>query len=226
MDVHEAIMTRRSIRRFLPDPIPMESLRRILEGAGRAPSGHNIQPWKVYAVAGAPKERLSAAILDALTDSAPDPLEAEFDYYPTEWVEPYIGRRRKLGFDLYSVLGIAREDKEARGRQMNRNFTFFDAPVALFVTFDRRCATGTFMDIGMFIENILLGARGEGLHTCGQAAFLPFYKVIAEHLSMDPTERLACAISIGYEDPSAPENRFPIDKLGVDDYSTFIGFED
>ncbi len=225
MDVHEAIMSRRSVRKFQAKPVPMASLRRILEGAGRAPSGHNIQPWQVYAVAGQVKDDLSAAILKAAADEPAADHQPEFDYYPTEWFEPYIARRRKLGFDLYATLGIAREDKAARAEQMMRNYVFFDAPVGLFISFDRHLATGTYMDIGMFIENILVGARGEGLDTCGQAAFTWYHKVIRQHLPIPENEILACGIALGYADQAAPENGLRVEKLGVDDYVTFLGFD-
>lgn len=225
MDVHDAIMSRRSVRRFLAKPVPMDSLHRILEGAGRAPSGHNIQPWKTYVVGGDVKDRISRNILAAIADDPPEQHQPEFDYYPTEWFSPFIDRRRATGFGLYNTLGIAREDKAARLAQMNRNYIFFDAPVGIFVSFDRRLATGTYMDIGMFIENILIGARGEGLHTCGQAAFTWFHDVIRKHLPMADEELLACGIALGYEDPDAPENSLRVEKLPVDDYVTFLGFD-
>ncbi len=224
MDAIEAIMSRRSVRKFLPTPVPMDSLRRILEAAGRAPSGHNIQPWHVYAVTGAVKDDITADILTAIAEEPAEAHQPEFDYYPIEWHEPYDSRRKTLGFALYSTLGIERGDKAARAAQMNRNFMFFDAPVGLFVTLDRRLATGSYMDIGMFIENILIAARGEGLHSCGQAAFNWYHKVIGQHLPMRPEEQIACGISLGYEDPEAPENKLRADKLPLDDYATFLGF--
>jgi nitroreductase len=225
MNAHDAIMTRRSIRRFLPEPVPRASLMRILEGAATAPSGHNIQPWKVYAVAGAVKDRISAGILSAIANEPAAQHQPEFDYYPINWFEPFIGRRRKLGHELYAILGIAREDKAARERQMLENYKFFGAPVGLFVTFDRRLAAGTFMDVGMFIENILIGARGEGLDTCGQAAFNWYHKAIRKHLAMEDSELLACGISLGYADPNAPENKLMPEKLAVEQFTTFLGFE-
>ena len=222
MNVHEAIMTRRSVRRFLPDEVPQESLHRILEGAGRAPSGHNIQPWRVYVLRGAIKDRLSAAILHAMDHEPPEDHQPEFDYYPTEWIDPYLSRRRKLGFDLYGHLGIERENKAAREAQMRENYLFFGAPVGLFVTFDRRLAVGTYMDIGMFLQNIFIGARGEGLDTCGQACFNWYHRVIRAELPMAESELLACGLSIGFAVPEAPENRLRADKLKVEDYTVFL----
>jgi nitroreductase len=225
MNAHDAIMSRRSVRRFLATPVPRPSLMRILEGAAMAPSGHNIQPWKVYAVAGAVKDTISADILKAAANEPADQNQPEFDYYPVNWVEPYIGRRRKLGHELYAILGIGREDKARREQQMLENFKFFGAPVGLFITFDRRLATGTFMDVGMFIENILIGARGEGLDTCGQAAFNWYHKVIRRHLPMEDGELLACGIALGYADPNAPENKLKPEKIAVSEFTTFLGFE-
>ena len=225
MDTHDAIMSRRSVRRFLPSPVPRASLMRILEGAAMAPSGHNIQPWKVYAVAGSVQQKISSDILAAIAKDSVEEHQPEFDYYPVNWVEPYIGRRRKLGHELYAILGIGREDKAAREQQMLKNYSFFGAPIGLFVTFDRRLATGTFMDVGMFIENILIGARGEGLDTCGQAAFNWYHKVIRRHLPMDDGELLACGIALGYADDDAPENKLRPEKIAVESFTTFLGFE-
>lgn len=222
MHVHEAITSRRSVRRFLPTPVPMESLRRIIEGAGMAPSGHNIQPWKLYVVGGATKAAITTGILDAIANGNPEDYAPEFDYYPTKWIEPFKSRRRATGFGLYSKLGIKHDDMAARHAQMNRNYKFFDAPVGMFVGFHRDLATGTYMDIGMFIENLLIGARGEGLHTCGQAAFTWYHKVIRKHLAMPDEELLACGIAIGFEDKTAPENDFRVNKLPIDDFTTFL----
>lgn len=222
MDTHSAITTRRSVRRFLPKPVAEAQLRRILSGAAYAPSGHNIQPWRVYVVEGAAKERLSNAILHAIEHDPPEQHQPEFDYYPTEWFEPYIGRRRALGHDLYRHLNIARDDKASRDRQMEENYRFFGAPVGMFVTFDRKLATGTFLDVGMFLQNIFIGARGEGLDTCGQACFNWYHTIIREQLGFDESELVCCGLSLGYADESAPENNLRAQKLSVDDFTQFI----
>ena len=226
MDVHEAMITRRSVRRFLPTPVPQETIERILQGAAFAPSGHNIQPWQVYVVTGGAKDRISEAVLAEIARAEAagekDTNTAEFEYYPVEWFEPYVGRRRATGFGLYAALGIDRKDFERRTAQMLQNFRFFGAPVGIFVTFDRRLAEGTFMDIGMFIENILIGARGEGLHTCGQVAWCPFHKVLRQELSIPDEQMFVCGISLGYEDPDAPENTLRVDKVPVAEFTTFV----
>lgn len=223
MDVHEALISRRSVRRFLPDPIPEATIRRILKGASYAPSGHNIQPWQVHVVTGAAKDRVSDAVLARIkeTEGQDDANTAEFEYYPVEWFEPYIGRRRATGFGLYEALGIDRKDYAARTAQMLENFRFFGAPVGLFITFDRRLAEGTFMDIGMFIENILIGARGEGLHTCGQVAWCPFHQVIRKELGLADEQMFVCGISLGREDTTSPANTLRVDKVDIDEFTTF-----
>lgn len=223
MDAHEAIMSRHSCRRFRPDPVPEDALRRILTGAGQAPSGHNTQPWKVYVVRGATKQRLTEKALAASEGrTSMKAKEPEFDYYPTEWFEPYLSRRRATGFGLYGALGIGRDDKAARTEQMNRNYKFFDAPVGMFITFSRRLSVGSFMDIGMFIQSILIGARGEGLDTCGQVAWCDHHRMIREELGIDPDELLACGMSLGYADAVAPENIWHTDRAPIDEWVTFF----
>lgn len=173
MHVDEAIRSRKSVRRFLPASVPSSVVQHILSVAARAPSGNNVQPWKVYAVAGEARQRLCDAFIEAATHE-PDRHQPEYAYYPTTWVEPYLERRRRCGFGLYASLGIARDDAAARERQMLRNYTFFDAPVGLLVTLDRRLNTGSFMDLGMFIQNILVAARAGTAHLCaGRVCLVP-----------------------------------------------------
>jgi nitroreductase len=222
MNVKEAFVSRRSVRRFLPDSVSKEKIENILEGAAFAPSGHNIQPWHVYVVQGQKKLSITQSIIDAIKDGSSKNMKTEFDYYPTEWFEPFVSRRRAVGFELYKLLEIGRDDFEARDKQMQENFHFFGAPVGMFITMDKRLATGTFMDVGMFIQSILVGARGEGLHSCGQVAFTKFHTLIAEQLEFKENEMLVCGVSIGYEDTSAPENALRVEKLQYSDFTTFL----
>ena len=222
MNVKEAFVSRRSVRRFLPDSISKEKIENILEGAAFAPSGHNIQPWHVYVVQGQKKLSITQSIIDAIKDGSSKNMKTEFDYYPTEWFEPFVSRRRAVGFELYKLLEIGRDDFEARDKQMQENFHFFGAPVGMFITMDKRLATGTFMDVGMFIQSILVGARGEGLHSCGQVAFTKFHTLIAEQLEFKENEMLVCGVSIGYEDTSAAENALRVEKLQYSDFTTFL----
>ena len=222
MHAHDAIMSRHSCRRFLDTPVPEDALARILEGAGMAPSGHNIQPWRVYVVTGEAQKRVSDAVLKTAMTGGKEAQEEEYDYYPVEWFEPYKSRRRQIGYDLYASLGIERDDYDARTRQMLRNFLFFDAPLGLFITVSRRLSTGTFIDMGMFIENILIGARGEGLHTCGQVAWCPYHKVVREVVGFPDDELLVCGVAIGYADADAPENKLRAQKADWREWTTFV----
>ena len=222
METHEALITRRSVRRFLSKPVSKEKIEKILEGAAFAPSGHNIQPWHVYVVEGQKKKNITNSIIDSIKNGEVKKMKQEFDYYPTEWFEPYISRRRAVGFELYRLLNISRDDYAARDKQMQENFHFFGAPVGMFITMDRRLAEGTFIDLGMFIQSILVGARGEGLHTCGQVAFTRFHTLIAKELDFDKNEMLVCGVSLGYEDTAAPENKLRVEKLSHDKFTSFL----
>jgi nitroreductase len=224
MHVDEAIQSRRSVRRFLSTPVPQEVIRHLLRVASRAPSGNNIQPWRVHAVCGEPLQALCRDVLQAASEAA-EQHRPEYEYYPSQWVEPYLERRRQNGFALYEVLGIDRRDLQRREQQMLRNYSFFDAPVGLLVTLDRRLNTGSYMDLGMFIQNILVAARGQGLHTCAQAAFAPFHAVVRRHLPLREDDLLVCGIALGYEDTQAPENRLLTERQPVEEFASFHGFD-
>lgn len=223
MHVDEAMQSRRSMRRFLPTAVPQSVVRHILQVAARSPSGNNIQPWRVHVVAGTARDKLCRDLLQAATDS-PERYRAEYDYYPTQWFEPYLERRRRCGFALYETLGIGRGDRERRDEQMLRNYLFFDSPVGLLVTLDRRLSAGSYMDIGMFIQSILLAARGQGLHTCPQAAFATFHEVVRKHLPLTDEELLVCGIALGHADPDAPENGLVTEREPVESFASFHGF--
>jgi len=225
MHVDEAILSRRSVRRFLPTPVSPETLRHILRVASRAPSGNNIQPWRVHAVAGEVSKALCRDVLQAASEAA-EQHRPEYEYYPSQWVEPYQGRRRRNGFALYEALGIERDDRQRREQQMLRNYSFFDAPVGLLVTLDRRLNTGSYMDVGMFVQSIMLAARGQGLHSCAQAAFAPFHAVVRRHLPLTEEDILVCGIALGYEDTLAPENRLLTERQQVEEFAVFHGFSE
>jgi len=220
--VDRAITTRRSIRAFLPTPIPVATIREILEVASRAPSGTNTQPWKVHVLTGQALQRLSATIRAAYDDPAERAQHSEeYDYYPREWVSPYIDRRRKVGWDLYGLLGIAKSDKQRMHEQHARNYGFFDAPVGLIFTIDRVMATGSWLDYGMFLENIMVAARGRGLDTCPQAAFTQFHRLIARELALGEHEMVVCGMALGVADPDAVANRLTTDRAAVDEFAKF-----
>lgn len=217
-----AIASRRSIRAFLPTPVPREDIESILDVARFCATGVNMQPWRVHVITGAMKARLSNAIaaLDnepALTENLADPYE----YYPREWVAPYVERRRQVGWELYSLLGISKGDKQRMHQQHARNYRFFDAPVGLIFTIDRVLQEGSLLDYGMFLQSVMLAARGRGLHTCPQAAFLKYHEVITEMLAIPPEHMLVCGMSLGYADETRIENTLVTDREPVSAFTTF-----
>jgi nitroreductase len=216
------IESRRSIRRFLPAPVERSVVEDILRVASRAPSGSNIQPWQVTVLAGAPLRGLSEAILRAERE-APEAHDWEYDYYPREWTEPYLERRRRTGWGLYGLLGIPKGDKAAMRAQFNRNYVFFDAPVGLIFTIDRILEQGSWLDYGMFLQNVMLAARARGLHTCPQAAFCEYHRVIERYLELPPSQMVVCGMALGHADPGAPENQLVTEREPVAGFSRFLG---
>jgi len=222
--VDAAITSRRSIRAFLPTPVAREDIEAILDVAARAPSGTNTQPWRVYVLTGAPKERLSAAILAAYGDPAQASRHTEeYNYYPREWVSPFIDRRRKVGWDLYALLGLTRDNKAGMTAQHGRNYRFFDAPVGLIFTIDRVMQQGSWLDYGMFLQNIMVAARGRGLDTCPQAAFTQFHRIIAEQLQLPDNEMIVCGMALGVADPDKIENTLITEREPVAGFTRFLG---
>jgi nitroreductase len=218
--VDEAIRSRKSVRAFLPDPVDEQTIRDILELAARAPSGTNMQPWKVYVTTGETKHRIADAILNSGI-RAEKAVWDEYKYYPDQFFEPYLTRRRKVGFDLYGLLGIGRRDVDLMRAQHDRNFVFFDAPVGMIFTIDRRLNKGSWVDYGMFLQNIMVAARGRGLHTCPQAAFAPYHRQIRPLLNIPDEEIVVCGMALGHEDTSKPENDFRTDRAPLEEWVTF-----
>jgi len=219
--VDRAITSRRSIRRFLPTPVDQQTVRDILAVASRAPSGTNMQPWRVYVLAGADRQALSQAILSEHAVGGGG-HEAEYQYYPAPFPEPYLSRRRKLGWDLYGALGIQKRELERMRAQHGRNYDFFGAPVGLIFTIERSLELGSWLDYGMFLQNICIAARARGLDTCPQAAFAHYHKLIRAQLGAGDNEVVVCGLALGYADPDAPENNFPVERAGVDQFATFL----
>ena len=213
MTVDDAIRTRMSVRAFTPQAVAPELIRDILDLASRAPSGTNTQPWKIYVLRGASRDSLVDKVCAAHDALRADPALAteyreEYDYYPTQWVSPYIDRRRENGWGLYGLLGIGKGDKDKMHAQHQRNFRFFDAPVGLMFTLDRVMGRGSLVDYGMFLQTVMLAARERGLHTCPQAAWNGFAKLILPHIGAGPDEMLVCGMALGYADASAPVNTY------------------
>jgi nitroreductase len=218
--VDEAIMSRRSVRAFLPDPIPEATIREILDVASWAPSGTNMQPWRVYVATGETRGRLSRAILESGLRA--EKARGEYKYYPDKFFEPYYARRRAVGYALYGHLGIGKRDVDQMRTQHDRNFVFFDAPVGMIFTIDRRLNQGSWVDYGMFLQNIMVAARARGLHTCPQAAFAPYHQQIRPVLSIPDEEIVVCGMALGYEDTSKPENNLRTDREPLDQWATFL----
>lgn len=222
LSLEEAIRTRHAIRRFLPTPVPAGTVRELLELAARAPSGSNVQPWRVYALAGAEKEALGRIVAESYLDSGDDTKVA---YYPEPWAEPWLSRRRKVGADLYALLGIVRDDKEKSIRQWLRNYHFFDAPVGLIFTLDRAFGERMLLDYGMFMENLMLAARSRGLDTCPQLAFACLEGAVRRALALPENERVVCGMALGHADLDAPENRLRTERAPVEAFTDFRGFD-
>jgi nitroreductase len=221
--VDAAITSRRSIRSFIPTPVAREDIEAILQVAARAPSGTNTQPWKVYVVTGAIKQKLSSEILNAFLDPAASKQHTEeYNYYPVKWESPYIERRRKVGWDLYSLLNLTRDNKPGMQAQHGRNFLFFDAPVGLLFTIDRMMEQGSWLDYGMFLQNIMVAARGRGLDTCPQAAFTQYHRIIKDVLQLPQNEMVVCGMALGYADNSKIENTLVTEREPVSNFVKFL----
>ncbi|SDT99998.1 nitroreductase [Stappia sp. ES.058] len=223
MDVLDALDSRFSCRAFRPDPVPEPVVRDILRAASRAPSGGNLQPWHVHALAGDPLAQLVDDVRGRMTDM-PRGEPGEYRVYPPELKEPYASRRFKAGEDLYATIEFAREDKAARGRQFRRNFELFGAPVGVFVYLDRTMGPPQWADCGMFLQSVMLAARAHGLHSCAQEAWAQWHSLVGEHLAPPPEHMLFCAIALGYMDEAAPVNRLRTERAAVDEFARFGGF--
>jgi nitroreductase len=226
--VDQAIASRFSCRAFRRDrPVDRGLIEGLLEVARRAPSGTNTQPWKVYVLQGASRDALVEKVCAAHDAIYANPALAaeyreEYDYYPEKWVSPYIDRRRENGWGLYGLLGIAKGEKDKMHAQHQRNFRFFDAPVGLMFTMDRVMGRGSLMDYGMFLQNIMVAARAQGLHTCPQAAWNGFAKIILPHIGAADTEMLVCGMSLGYAIEDAPVNAFHTPREPVEGFTRWL----
>lgn len=225
--VELAITSRHSVRAFTGEPVSRAILTELLEVASRAPSGTNTQPWKVYVLQGESRSKLVHRVCAAHDAIRQDPALAvnyreEYDYYPEQWVSPYIDRRRENGWGLYGLLGIGKADKDRMHAQHQRNFRFFDAPVGLMFTIDRVMGRGSLLDYGMFMQNIMVAARARGLHTCPQAAWNGFSSIILPHIAAGPDEMLVCGMALGYADESNLVNTFHTPRVSVNDFTQWL----
>ena len=224
MKVSEALDTRISCRAFLANPVPESTVKSILAGAARAPSGGNLQPWHIYALTDTPLRDLLAAVHERMKGT-PRGDGYEYAIYPPDLKEPYAGRRFKCGEDLYATIDIAREDKAGRIAQFKRNFGFFGAPVGLFLYVDRTMGPPQWADCGMYLQSLMLLAREHGLHTCPQESWAQWYATVARHIEPPSELMLFCGVALGYMDESAPVNRLRTERAGLEEFARLIGFD-
>lgn len=211
---------RHSVRAFLPQEVGRHAIEEILALAARAPSGTNIQPWRVHVLTGATLKTVVERVCAAY-DAGDRSHRAEYAYYSSEFFEPYLGRRRKLGGGLYGLLGIRKGDAMRMKAQHRRNFEFFGAPVGFMFSIDRRLGQGSWLDYGMFLENIMLAARARGLDTCPQVAWIDYHRIIGDVLEFDEKEQLVCGMALGYADRNAVENSLVTERVALDEFVVF-----
>lgn len=223
MKVSDAVASRYSCRAFLPTPVPETVVRDIVARAARAPSAANIQPWRVDAIAGDRLEEFKALLRPRMSE-LPKGEGAEYPIYPKELAEPYLSRRFEVGEMLYRSIGVPREDKAGRYRQYARNFEFFGAPVGLFISTERHFVLGQWVDLGSYIQNVMLLAREHGLHTCPQEAWASFSRTVSAFLDLPPSMMLFCGIALGHADEAAAINAWRTPRVPLEEFATFRGF--
>jgi len=226
--VDYAITSRMSARAFTKQPVPKEMITEILQVASRAPSGTNTQPWKVYVLQGQSRDSLVEKVCAAHDAIRANPEEGkkyqeQYDYYPTQWISPFIDRRRENGWSLYGLLGIGKGDKDKMHAQHQRNYQFFDAPVGMMFTLNSIMGRGSMFDYGMFVQNIMVAARARGLHTCPQAAWNNFHSIILPHIGAEEGELLVCGLSMGWADTSDKVNTFITPRVPAEEFTHWLG---
>ncbi|MCE7998654.1 MAG: nitroreductase [Rhodobiaceae bacterium] len=219
MDLDIALDTRRSARAFKDTPVPKELIEELLQRAARSPSGTNVQPWKVYVAMGDTRDRLSEELL-AYREVNPEDGGKEWASN-SKRIEPYISRMRKLGKDMYTLLEIPKGDKQANWNQWGRNYKFFDAPVGLIFTIDKDLDRTSWLDIGMFMQTLMLSATARGLDTCAQGAWNQFWKVTKDILDIPESEYVVCGMSLGYADEAAPVNTLVAEREPLSSFAFF-----
>ena len=220
-DVFEAARTRRSIRAYKSDAVPLETLREVIALGRHAPSGSNIQPWRVHVLTGATLRRVGSAIQHAFLGDEPGHMR-DYDYYTDPIEEPYLARRRQCGWGLYGTLGIARGEREKSKAYRARNYNFFGAPAGLVFTIDRTLERGSWLDYGMFLQTIMLAARARGLHTCPEASIASYPDIVRRELGISNDYIVICGMAMGYADPDDVVNTFQPPRIDVDDYAVFL----
>ena len=227
LTVAEAITSRMSVRAFTKESVSKELILKLLDISARAPSGTNTQPWKVYVLEGKALEALCEKVCAAYDSIAVNPelaseYQPAYDYYPSKWFSPYIDRRRENGWGLYGLLGITKGDKDKMHAQHRKNFEAFGAPVCLFFTIDKELGKGSMLDYGMFLQNIMVAAKGEGLDTCPQAAWNHYAKIILPSIGAKENEMLVCGMALGYADKNDIVNGFHTPRVSAEDFTTWV----
>lgn len=220
-DVFVAARTRRSIRAYKPDPVPQQVLRDIVELGRHAPSGSNIQPWRVHVLTGTTLQRVGSAIQSAFVRDEPG-HKRDYDYYTDPVFEPYLKRRRECGWGLYGTLGIGRGDHEKSKAYRAGNYTFFGAPAGLVFTIERKLEKGSWLDYGMFLQTLMLAARARGLHTCAEASIASYPDVVRRELQLSNDWVVICGMAMGYADGDAVVNTFQPPRIELGEYATFL----
>jgi len=223
----EAITSRMSVRAFKKDPVSKEIILKLLNISARAPSGTNTQPWKAYVLEGESLKALCEKVCSAYDNIAANPELAKeyqpaYDYYPSKWFSPYIDRRRENGWGLYGLLGITKGDKDKMHAQHRKNFEAFGAPVCIFFTIDKELGRGSMLDYGMFLQNMMVAARGEGLDTCPQAAWNDYAKIILPSIGAKENEMLVCGMALGYANKDDIVNTFITPRVSAEDFTTWV----
>lgn len=221
-EAEAAILSRRAVRGFLPTPVDRATVEHLLDVAARAPSGTNMQPWRAVALAGAPLEAFREALAAEFLAGGKE--ARDYQYYPDPFFEPYLSRRRKVGWDLYGHLGIAKGEAGKMREQVAHNLRFFGAPVGLVCLIDRRLQIGSWIDYGMFLQNIAVAARARGLDTCHMAVFAQFAGTIRRLLGLLESDVVVCGVAIGHEDRDWPANRLRTERVPADGFTDFRGF--
>ncbi len=222
-DLTQLLAQRRSVRAYLPDPVPRAAVARICTAARMAPSGANLQPGKFHVLAGYALDGLKTCLSEAVTNGAE--IESEYSYFPPTMSAGLKARQRAAGFALYNALGIARRDVAARRANFDRNYRFFDAPVGIIVTIDRDMGKGCFMDLGLSMMALFLAAEAEGYGTSGIGAIANYGSVVRKHLDLPADEMVVCGIALGRADPDAAVNQFKTDRAPLADFTSFHGFD-
>jgi nitroreductase len=224
LTVTAALKKRISVRKFLPTAVPEAQVKELLDAARWSPSGGNLQPWKVIALAGAELAAVRELAHGGRIASAKTTEEGSDPVYPPQLWEPYRTRRYQVGEDMYELLGVKREDRAGRLAHVARNFEFFGAPVGLFFVIDRRLGRAQWAHLGMFMQSLALVAVERELGTCMQEFWALLRESLHRHFGLPETDMVYCGMALGHPDTSAAVNQLRSTRVAVEEFATFRGF--